>query len=266
MVSIVMAYLNRRREIINTLDSIKPYQVDNMEVIIVDDGSVDEHSIDDLVEKYDFTIKLIKINRADKKHINPCIPYNIGFRNVKNDIVIIQNPECYHVGNVIGHTIKNINNQTYLNYSCYNISSKATEELTNNSEDFFKNFTPQPFNSDTTEGNIGWFNHPQHRAVGYHFCSAISKNNLDEMNGFDERFANGIGWDDTEFYFRVSYKGLKFNIIEEPYVIHQYHYYDDKFKSLDVNKLSNLNRMLLNTTINQRKIRVNENSYYGHRD
>jgi glycosyltransferase involved in cell wall biosynthesis len=66
MVSIVMAYLNRRREIINTLDSIKPYQVDNMEVIIVDDGSVDEHSIDDLVEKYDFTIKLIKINRADK--------------------------------------------------------------------------------------------------------------------------------------------------------------------------------------------------------
>ena len=167
---------------------------------------------------------------------------------------------------VIDYPYQNINNETYLNYSCYNISSKATEELTNNSEDFFKNFTPQPFNSDTTEGNIGWFNHPQHRAVGYHFCSAISKNNLDEMNGFDERFANGIGWDDTEFYFRVTYKGLKFNIIEEPYVIHQYHYYDDKFKSLDVNKLSNLNRMLLNTTINQGKIRVNENSYYGHRD
>lgn len=47
---------------------------------------------------------------------------------------------------------------------------------------------------DNNVGYIGdgldcWYNHSVTNPKGYHFCSAITRKNLYDLGGFDERFA-----------------------------------------------------------------------------
>ena len=57
----------------------------------------------------------------------------------------------------------------------------------------------------------------------YHFCSAMTKEDLDDLGGFDMRYAQGVGYDDNDFIYRVRLKGMTTKIIDNPFVIHQYH-------------------------------------------
>jgi GT2 family glycosyltransferase len=49
------------------------------------------------------------------------------------------------------------------------------------------------------------------------------KTDLDKVGGFDERYAKGISYDDDDFLYRVNDKGLSIKIVNDPFVIHQYH-------------------------------------------
>jgi glycosyltransferase involved in cell wall biosynthesis len=223
-VSIVSAYYNRKHLLINTLNTIKKTSHTDYEMIVVDDCSDDEHRIESLVYDYSF-LKVIRLERKDKWYSNPCIPFNIGFKNVTGDVVIIQNPECLHVGDVISDVIENIEENNYFSYSCYSVNEDTTNNLKNydlTEKNIKDNII---FNNRTvgSDGDSGWYNHPIFRPKGYHFTSAIMKKNLDELGGFDERYAYGIGYDDDEFLRRISQRyNIKF--IENPFTIHQYHY------------------------------------------
>lgn len=119
-VSIVMAYYNRLDQIQTTLDSINnSVMKDDIEVIIVDDASDDAQLLKLLIYKYGFHIKLCTIKKSDKSWINPCIPYNIGFQHASGDIIIIQNPEICHIGDVVKYISDNINDNTYMVFSVY---------------------------------------------------------------------------------------------------------------------------------------------------
>ena len=62
--SIVSAYHNRKRQLINTLETIKKSsEVDNTEFIVVDDCSDENERIEDLQERFSF----LKVVRLEKK-------------------------------------------------------------------------------------------------------------------------------------------------------------------------------------------------------
>lgn len=226
-ISIVMTYYERYEQLTTTLRSfiLHGYDKDDIEVIVVDDASIIEPLNCERIALLPFPVHVITMPKA-KEYSNPCIPFNVGFRAAQGEIIIIQNAECLHFSNVIEYVKYNLKANDYISFACYSLNKENTEKLFNNSEwtfnDIFKNI-----NNDKVAieyGDDAWYNHSKLRPKGYHFCSAITKSNLNLLKGFDERYSSGIAFDDDEFLYRIKRSNLSFSIIDSLTVVHQWHY------------------------------------------
>lgn len=248
MISIVTGYYNRIDLFMNTLKTIEKSEIKDIEVIAVDDGSSEEHRLEGIIERFPF-LKVIRIEPEDKWWINPCVPFNKGFKEAKGDIIIIQNPECKHMGDVIKRASQ-INKDEYISFACYSIDEETTYGSMRNLQIINRGVT--------YDGQLGWYNHSRIRPVGYHFCSAIHKSNLDELGGFDERYAHGVAYDDNEILHRIGKMGLKIGIVDQPFVIHQWHY-NGNYQRPNNTELVNKNKNLLyNVTMKESTWKVNQ--------
>ena len=231
MISIVTAYYNRKSLFYETLKSIARSNHKNIELIVVDDGSSIEHRLEEYLTVFPF-MKIIRLEKENKWYANPCIPFNIGIRAAVGDIIMLQNPECLHVHDILTYVSENIDDRKYITMSAYYLDEKTTKELPKYSDnnyiaDYLKTLPQQGTGGDL---KMGWFNHSIHRPVYYHFCSAITKKNMNLLGGFDERYANGISYDDNEFIERIGRLGLNKVIADNVSVIHLWHptfYYAD---------------------------------------
>jgi len=227
-----MAYFNRKPQLLKTLDSMNESSVKDFEIIIVDDGSVPEHRLDlkELREHCPRTISLIEIDKDKKNWINPCIAHNIAFSVAKGDKVVIQNPETYHMGDILAHVESTLLPTHYLTYQTIALNESDTNGilLKNNISEVTQYMTPIINNTSQLNGNpyagqTIWYNHAKYRPVYYHFISAIMKENLLKLGGFDERYQNDHSYDDNEFLIRINRLGLNKLIIHDPMAIHLYH-------------------------------------------
>jgi len=216
-ISIVMSYYNRQDLLDKTMESISQSSVQDFELVIVDDAS-------DVPLMCDRADTIIRIEPKDKWYHNPCIPFNKGLRAATGDVIVIQNPECYHVGDVLKYVKENIKSNVYLSFGCYAINVKETAQ-------FHRGVFPKigdylfATNSKIKREYNGWYNHVKHRPVAYHFCSAITREDSFALGGFDERYANGVAFDDNDLIRRIKRMGMEVKIIHPPYVIHQYHHH-----------------------------------------
>lgn len=216
MISVVMGYYNRLGLLRRSLSSFNSSV--NHEIIIVDDFSAPEHSLDNIRAEFPrLNIRVIKMALLMKKknYCNPCVPYNVGFQHASGDKIVIQNPECFHVGDVLGTVQEYLTDDIYINFNCYAGTAEDSIRLDKREE------------VTRVNGPMGrsecWYNHSEFNPTGYHFCNAITRNSLKELNGFDERFSMGLEYDDNELVHRIKKLGLRFNWVSDPYVIHQYH-------------------------------------------
>lgn len=218
MISIVMGYYNRIKQLDFTLNTISKSNFKDFEIIIVDDYSEDIQNPKLLLGKYkNLNIKIIYMKELNsrKTYFNPCIVYNTGFRHTKGEKILIQNPECCHMGDVLSYVDKHLDDNNYLSFHCFAISKIGLPFLYRGEK------------IETEGPNVPpkskWYNHKEFNPRSLHFTTAITKKNLVELNGFDERFALGKDYDDNEFIARVKNKGLNVTFVDHPYTIHQYH-------------------------------------------
>lgn len=208
MISIVMTYFNRQPQLLKTLDSFKQYDPKDFFVVIVDDGSPEP------LELPPFPFKITKIRMTDKNWTQGDPAWNAGIKyalSTDPDIIIIQNAECYHHGNILKAAKENVTDKNYIVFGCY--SQGKGEEPGSVIND----------KGATADGESAWYCHPVHRAKPYHYCSAITVKNMIKLNGFDERFSYGAGYDDDDLLQRIGKFGLEVYITTEPIVIHQWH-------------------------------------------
>jgi len=217
MISIVMAYYNRKKLFYETLKSINRSAYKDIEVIVVDDASCEEDRVEDLMGLFSF-LRVIRIENKDKWYYNSCVPFNIGISQSKGNIIILQNPECLHVHDVLSYIAKEVNDSNYVTISAYQIGKAITPMIPQIIEkgillDFFECFPQQSYgkNNNIDWDDIGWYNHSKYRPFAYHFCSAMTKKNMD------------IGFEDAEFIDRVRSSKLQVVISDEVSVIHQWH-------------------------------------------
>ena len=261
-ITIVTAYYNRRDLFIRSLETISHTSHGDFEVIAVNDASSSDQEIDDLPERFPF-LKVINIKKEEKTWVNPCIPYNIGFSNVNSDVIIIQNPECLHMGDIISHVSENIADNKYMVFNCYSVNKPMTNGLSvcNTQDEIECVVTPflPAFNGD---GDTGWYNHSVYRPVYYHFCSAITYKDLITIKGFDERYSQGVGFDDNEMLERINRSEINISPVnsEKLVAIHQYHEPGNYSLGMD---LVHRNQKLLMQTREEEYISAPENIFFN---
>lgn len=215
-VVVVLSYFERPYQLNETLRSMTSTKHKDFEVVIVTDTSQKDFRVPD--PGYKTTI--IKYVKGRGAWIGGMIAFNNGFlyaMKAKADIVVIQNAECYHVGDVITKASTVVDGQ-YISFGCYSI----TEEVTFKSHDIGQIIQSNNIGA-TRDGENAWYNHPVFRPTGYHFCSAITLRDLKKLNGFDERFMYGVAYDDCDFLNRIKLLKLRIEITKTPFVVHQWH-------------------------------------------
>jgi GT2 family glycosyltransferase len=224
MISIVTAYYNRKRLFKRTLESIAISKCKDFELVAVDDASKEEERIEDLVEQFPF-MQVIRVEPKDKWYYNSAMPFNMGIAKAKGDIIVLQNPECLHLQDILSYISAIVTDKNYVSISTYSIDEGFTEFIDGYQDEFidyliynFNEFPQLP-----VFHYLGWYNHSIYRPVHFHFCAAMTRENMQKLGGFDERYAMGIGYDDNDLIDRINRLGLTKIIADDVSVIHQWH-------------------------------------------
>jgi glycosyltransferase involved in cell wall biosynthesis len=210
--TVVIPYYNRRQLLINTLESFcTEHPIDT---VIVDDGSDKEHEVYDIPNLFShLRIKILRLNHTAKWR-GATTAFNEGFNLVKEGVILINSSECVHIGSVIDYIFENFQENDYIAF--------ATKMGTINK--------PEWWGVRAAIGN----------AIPY--CAAISKKNMDLLGGYDNRFLKGVGYDDYDFFHRVKNLKLNVKIVDEPYVLHQYHKPTEYPNTINLDLLNYLNK------------------------
>ena len=223
-----MPYFNRKIQLLTTLKTINltNYPYNDFETIIIDDGSDADQRIEDLVGKFDFGINLIRVNKEEKVWQEPLPLINKVVRECSSEIIILQNSECCHAGDVISYAVENSDKNKYLSFGSFNVSGKIAPKIWDleiPSKEKILNIIGNFLISPTQwAGEAWWYNHSVHRPAGYYFCSSMLREDYIEIGGLNEEFAYGVNFCDDEFMRRIRNK-KKLVFVDDPFTVHLYH-------------------------------------------
>ena len=221
-ISVIICYFNRRSLILHTLKTISQTSHKDIEVIIVDDASDPEYQLDDIVNNYWFPIKLIKINpeqRWWKK--DPAVCVGIATEAAIGEVLVVQQPECCYVGDLLFDVYKNTTDNMVVSYSCYTLNECDTRLFINNQSIVYRNVQTGYKLEEST-----WLNHPVILPVGYTYCMAVTKQTWKMLGGVDMDYAYGLGYTDIDLRERIYYSGFQMIIPSpdtSPFIVHLFH-------------------------------------------
>jgi glycosyltransferase involved in cell wall biosynthesis len=203
IVSIVLAYFNRKQQCMMTLDSFQRSESrEQIEVIIVDDGSSAEHALSDILLKsqYSFPIKLWRVRDSCKTWRNPVIAYNFGISKASGEWIVLQNPEVCHMGDICQYVQTKCDPNVYYAFQVFATKSQHESDLVN------QHATDLAWVSSQLGKQIQgqWYCHSRYRPKAYHFCTAIHRSKMELVGGFNPIFQDGIDYDDDELLCRIS--------------------------------------------------------------
>ncbi len=192
-----MTASNRSEQTYFTLKTIAASTVKNVQVILVDDSTVDPCIIDKLQE-FPLYIDFIEIKQEEKHWLNPVINYNIGFKYIKGNIIVIQNAEVCYAGDVLSNLSSRIksNDNSYYVYDIITVRALHNNAILHNSPLDYTIMSQLPIYDD-------WYQ-SKDKIRNLHFLVGLSKETFNKINcefSYDYTFA--FGWDDNDFLLKI---------------------------------------------------------------
>ena len=221
-ISIVMAYYNRKNQTIETLKRFQKLYAGkyNFEVVLIDDNSNEEHRLEEDIKQFTFPINLIIISKEEKGDvINPCKAYNRGFAESKGQIIMIQNPEIYHCGDIIEYVLSNLNmiKNNYITFPVFSSPSfqhnKILYNIENNyHQNFVKkiNYRDYGFNYEYYINKYPEFKNMNYKQAEDNYLKEgiIQGKKCNETNIFFRK--NVIDWNGWYNHFKYNPRNLHF--------------------------------------------------------
>lgn len=228
--SIIIASYNRKNLFKRCLYSIVTRGPSvPFEVIVVDDGSVDD--IEGLLRKFsvNFPWKLIRFDQTSfeektglkKFYNNPSVTYNVGFRRCSpsSDKIFLMGNEIIAWDNVFNDLVNDApkNNEPYIVFSK---TYDCPQEVLNRIDAYGQHLdqvlinkycTPFPLQDQTYKSEV------------VNYLSLSSRATWEKIGGFDESYYGGIACEDSDFARRIrACHGGKL-IWSEGLTLHQFH-------------------------------------------
>lgn len=226
-----MAYYNRPKYLERTLAlyyEVHEHKLKDVEFVIVDDGSEDDHRASKIIKKFDNKMDIRLFYRENKNDINPAVAINTSVMLAKNNRVIITCPEIFPATPYLHHIPKYIFKNDYYLIPCYSISQERQKTLESFSEySEINNILPHMVTRPVAikhDGDDGWYSHEFFRPVWFYFTAMIRKDFFFTLGGIDEDFRYGWGYEDTDFVERLKKSDPYIFWMNNDYCIHQNHY------------------------------------------
>lgn len=197
MISVVMPYWKRLAVLEANLSSYEDfYQNDDIEIIVVDDGS------GDLKPNWNYgpMVSVIRLPLKDKA-LNPCVAFNEGVREAQGNIIVLTNPEVLHRQPILRDMqehLERLGRNGYVSAACWSSSLKM----------WFCHSTKMP-----PDEQVGRARSP--KGAGLHFCSMLNRPLYERIGGFTEDYRQGQGYEDNDFLWKLDKAGAKFEICDD---------------------------------------------------
>lgn len=190
-----MPYWMRREVLKGTLESYRSlYAGENLEIIIVDDGSPERP---DISSDYPWPVRLIRL--PDKAHaLNPCVPLNYGAASASGEIIVLTNPEVVHRTAILGpmrDRLRELGPKGYVAAACWGGWWYCHSKLMPAAE------------------TVGRAKMPE--GAGLHFCSMLYRDFYDSIGGFSEEYRDGQGYEDNDFLWKLHRAQARFEIMDD---------------------------------------------------
>jgi glycosyltransferase involved in cell wall biosynthesis len=204
-VSIVVPTYNRKDSLKKTLTSLlnQDYPHNKYEIIVCDDGSIDETElvVKDVEKNSDINIKYYR-----QKNSGPAAARNLGLKKANGEIIGFIDDDCVAVKKWLSSAIENFNNP--------NVGGTQGPTIQDGSIPFRKKLFHYARTSTVLEKNFF-----------YATCNIFyRKDILNTLNGFDENFPRPCWGEDTDLGNRVSLEGYEITFDERIKVYHDIQY------------------------------------------
>jgi len=190
-VSVVLPTYNRKRILVNCLDSLskQTYPKKSYEVVIVDDGSTD--GTEEVVKKFTKKLNIHYIKQKNKGHSRA---KNAGIKLAKGEIIAFIDDDCIAVKDWLKNAVPNFKDK-----DIGGVEGRTTTD--------YKNITPLTrLVVNETGGN-------------YQTCNILyRKKILEEIKGFDLGFKSHR--EDTDLAWRVLDRGYEIKFVNSAVVTH----------------------------------------------
>lgn len=218
-ISIVMTSSNRSKQTYFTLQSMLKSKCKNIHIILVDDSDEDQINLN-ILKNFPYYIDFISIKRINKNWVNPAVNYNIGFKYIKGNKIVIQNAEVCHVRDPLDFINNSLESKHYYVFDvAASLNYEANEEI---------------YKSDLTDINIYnknlfsmWYQHHKARNCLFHFFTALDRKTFDKIKEFSYDYSMGHSYDDNDFLLKILVNNIQIKnvCVEEKLIggIHLYH-------------------------------------------
>jgi len=230
---IVMTYFERWTQLKRTLDTIKESSLFSHTYIMI----VDDRSTNETLRVYEkeigesFRAKIF-YTESEKKTSSSVDGFNFLFRLIPRDaLVIIQNAECMHVGDVLKSIMSRVDMKphTVIFPECWSTYDDSDSQ---HIFDCRLNTISLQYQTKNARGCFigvdGWYNHKTLRPIHYHFCVGMKMETLLRSGVFHLGYSCLLGFDDDHFRDQLIYRTPDINVqyldhSHEPFVVHQHH-------------------------------------------
>lgn len=209
--SILMPCLNRQTQLNNTLASFAwhygLHDRTDYEVILMEDSKTTD-DLSAVVNAWRLAINICHV-KQECPGFNPSTLFNAAAKCAAGEYLILTSPECLHFVDVLGmfDEILEAKPEAYVIGSC--MSARKVGRFTS------------PDNFDYKEDR--WYQHSVYNNKGLHFCSVLSKSQYTMVGGFDEKYADGIAYEDDAFRDIIKLRGIEVIPVDAAVVLHQEH-------------------------------------------